>query len=110
MFLKNSSDGCHATLVPVLLPVNSLHSPVSLLSKTPSKNLQFSNFSSLIVVTVNQWDKKVVIFEPIPKEPSEVPSYEPSSLYLPDVFYTLNAASRIVLPSSLKEFGINPCP
>ena len=51
-----------------------------------------------------------MILEPIPKEPNEVPSYVPSSLYFPDVFKTLKAASRIVFPSSLNELGIKPWP
>ena len=107
VFVKNSSLGCHITNVPVSLVSIFL---TSLSLKTPSSNLIFSLSPSLYVVTSNQWLKKVVILEPIPKEPKEVPSYVPSSLYLPDVFNTLNAASRIVFPSSLNEFGINPWP
>ena len=79
-------------------------------SNSPSLKCTVSLTPSLTVATVSQWERYVVILLPIPKLPKEVPSYVPSSLYLPEVFNTLNAASRIVLPSSRNSIGIKPCP
>ena len=70
VWVKNSSEGCHVTSVP--LPFTPL--PEVLFSKTPSLKVINSYWSSLQVLTLSQWLKNVVILLPIPKEPREVPS------------------------------------
>ena len=102
--VKNSFEACHETTVPD----SFAQGPCNLSENSPSLKVIFSYSLSLCVSTISQLLRNVVILEPIPKEPNEVPSYVPSSLYFPDVFKTLKAASRIVFPSSLNELGIKP--
>ena len=74
IILSNSINNGFNVLVPCSISVSGPWGVLSLALNTPSLKTICSNLLSLQVHTVNQWDKNVVILEPIPNEPSEVPS------------------------------------